>query len=404
MATHDDRSGETPTGPMPRRFIRIGIGGLVVLLVLLVVILASNLTRSAPSRHSQTSAPRADSIVQTPPATPRSRPEPLSVETGQRPSFRDPRGDPIARSAAIEQAQTPVDPLAAERKKRDFDSLYAGNVVVSYRPGETTGRRSDAPRRTVDGAPELPSTDDVVASVMRAVGGGAGRPALPGVPPDPGSGRASQSPAPGRTVAAQTETPPLDDSGPTHRVLESSIIDAVIVNRLDGGNDSPVIAKVTNPLYSHNGAYVLIPADTKIVGETRAVRQVGESRLVVVFHRLIFPNGSTKSLDQFKGLHVSGALGLKDHVNNHYVATFGAAAAMSVVTGAGQAIATRGLGGANGGTTVIAGSMGDGIGQATSQVLNRFLNRLPTITIREGNRFKVYITDDIELPAYPSTR
>jgi type IV secretion system protein VirB10 len=52
---------------------------------------------------------------------------------------------------------------------------------------------------------------------------------------------------------------------------------------------------------------------------------------------------------------------------------------------------------------VIAGSIGDATTQATMQVMNRFLNRLPTITIREGHRVKVYLTSDLELPAYAPT-
>ncbi len=51
-------------------------------------------------------------------------------------------------------------------------------------------------------------------------------------------------------------------------------------------------------------------------------------------------------------------------------------------------------------TVVIAGGVGDATSQATLQVMNRFLNRLPTITIREGHRVKVYLTSDIELPVY----
>jgi type IV secretion system protein VirB10 len=44
--------------------------------------------------------------------------------------------------------------------------------------------------------------------------------------------------------------------------------------------------------------------------------------------------------------------------------------------------------------------VGDATSQAAMQVMNRFLNRLPTITIREGHRVKVYLTSDVELPAY----
>ena len=50
---------------------------------------------------------------------------------------------------------------------------------------------------------------------------------------------------------------------------------------------------------------------------------------------------------------------------------------------------------------MIAGGATDSTAQATTQTMNRFLNRLPTITIREGHRVKVYLTADLDLPAYP---
>ena len=49
---------------------------------------------------------------------------------------------------------------------------------------------------------------------------------------------------------------------------------------------------------------------------------------------------------------------------------------------------------------MIAGNVSDTTAQATAQTMNRFLNRLPTVTIREGHRVKVYLTNDLELPAY----
>ena len=60
---------------------------------------------------------------------------------------------------------------------------------------------------------------------------------------------------------------------------------------------------------------------------------------------------------------------------------------------------TAGLGDGEGDrTVVIAGSGADAAAQATAQVMNRFLNRLPTITIREGHRVRVYVTSDLDLP------
>src|SRR5262249_42944608 len=106
-------------------------------------------------------------------------------------------------------------------------------------------------------------------------------------------------------------------------------------------------------------------------------------------------------LDQFAGLNQAGDAALHDQVNQHYWATFGAAAAIGLISGLGQYIGTVGFGQGSGDrTVVIAGGLGNATAEATAQVMNRFLNRLPTITIREGHRVKVYLTGDLELPAY----
>ena len=83
----------------------------------------------------------------------------------------------------------------------------------------------------------------------------------------------------------------------------------------------------------------------------------------------------------------------------------GAAAAVGLISGLSQYLGSAGLGSGDGDRTiVIAGGVGDATSQAAMQVMNRFLNRLPTITIREGHRVKVYLTSDIELPAYTAGR
>ena len=197
------------------------------------------------------------------------------------------------------------------------------------------------------------------------------------------------------------QTPPISAAGPLHRVLEGTVIDTVLTNRLDGTSAAPVNCLVTNALYSHTGRQVLIPAGARILGETKPVQAFGETRLAVSFHRLLMPDGRTYRLDQFLGLNQIGDAGLRDKVNQHYLSTFGAAAAVGLISGLSQYLGSAGLGSGDGNRTiVIAGGVGDATAQAAMQVMNRFLNRLPTITIREGHRVKVYLTSDIELPAY----
>lgn len=109
----------------------------------------------------------------------------------------------------------------------------------------------------------------------------------------------------------------------------------------------------------------------------------------------------TVSLDQFSGLNQLGDAALRDQVNHHYWSTFGAASAVGLISGLGQSLGTLGFGQGSGDRTmVIAGGSGNATSEATAQVLTRFLNRLPTITIREGHRIKVYVTSDLELPVY----
>ena len=178
-------------------------------------------------------------------------------------------------------------------------------------------------------------------------------------------------------------------------------MDAVLTNRLDGSAAAPVNCLITNPIYSHDGRFVLIPAGSRVLGETKPVQTLGETRLAVYFNRLVMPDGRTHRLDQFMGLNDIGDAGLRDQVNQHYKSTFGASAAVGLISGLAQFLGTAGFNRGDGDRTVIiAGGVGDATSQATAQAMNRFLNRPPSITIREGHRVKVYVTSDFELPAY----
>ena len=309
------------------------------------------------------------------------------------------------------QAPTEPDPLVAERKRREYESLFASNVVLSRRPesqrlavGDSAGPR---PRTTMtDGTlPPPPSIDDVADAVVRATTRLTPASATTGVA---GSAAAPSAPATlSATVASPSRdlrpvaTGPISSAGPLHPVLEGTVIDAVLTNRLDGSVAAPVNCLVTNAVYSHDGQYVLIPAGARALGETKPVQNFGETRLAVSFDRLVMPDGRTYRLDQFMGLNDIGDAGLRDQVNQHYKSTFGASAAVGLVTGLAQFLGTAGFSGGNGNRTVIvAGGVGDATAQSTAQVMNRYLNRPPNITIREGHRVKVYVTNDFQLPAY----
>jgi type IV secretion system protein TrbI len=191
-------------------------------------------------------------------------------------------------------------------------------------------------------------------------------------------------------------------TGQPYLVYEGSVLDTVLMNRLDGDAVGAVKVLVSNPLYSHDRQQVIIPDGTVVLGEAKKIGAAGfgqQRRLAVVFHRLIMPDGYSVDLDQFHGLDQIGEEGLKDKVNNHYLQIFGTSIALGVIAGAGEL--TQG-----GGTITTSGSQAftngaaASVSQSATTILDRFMQIPPTITIREGHRLKVYFTQDLLLPAY----
>jgi type IV secretory pathway VirB10-like protein len=333
----------------------------------------------------------------------------LDARTAQARLAESQASGPSARPVVEEPAsgrETP-DPIKEERRRREYDSLFATNVVISRRPesarlvsdrrSERVGVGSPAGRGLNDEVPAPPSLDAVADAVVRASTRFAGPAGTHQAAGDTTLSADSPS-APGVNPTKAAKPP---SEGAAHRILEGTVIDTVLINRVDGAAAAPVNCLVTGPVYSHDGQVLLIPSGSRILGETKPVQSFGENRLAVAFDRLLLPNGRAYELDHFIGLNEIGDAGLRDHVDQHYRSTFGASAAVGLLTGLAQSLTSWGTT-RTGSTVVIAGSAGDATAQATAQTMNRFLNRLPTVTIREGHRVKVYLTGDLELPAYQS--
>lgn len=191
-------------------------------------------------------------------------------------------------------------------------------------------------------------------------------------------------------------------TGQPYVLYEGTIIETILMNRLDGDASGPVKVMVTTPVYSHDHQHVLIPEGSVVLGESRKIGTAGfgqQRRLAVVFHRMIMPDGYSVDLDQFQGLNQIGETGLKDKVNNHYLTIFGTSIALGIIGGAAEMSSN---GGALTGNGVDAYKYGvaASLSENATTVLDRFINIPPTITIREGYRLKVYISQDLLLPAY----
>jgi type IV secretion system protein TrbI len=307
------------------------------------------------------------------------------------------------------------DPIQSEQKKRAYLSLFASNVALSYRdnpvPSEQdAGAVGPNPNSSVPATPGngLDSTAQI-AQLLKQL-----QPPIPAQVPAPP--QSSVAPPLATSSSAQNKTEAGHDTkevskpaatpsgtagvaaGKNYIVFEGTILEGVLMNRLDGSFVGPVECLLSDDVYSHDRQHLLIPAGTKILGEAKKVEALGQTRLAVAFHRLIMPDGFSVSLDQFQGLDQIGDTGLRDKVNNHYLRIFGT----SLAIGALGAVAETGTGSAfnESGSDLMRQQFASSMAQSSEQILDRFLNILPTVTIREGHRVKVYLSGDLALPDY----
>ena len=271
----------------------------------------------------------------------------------------------------LSPAQQAAQQLAIKERQLAYDSRFASNLVYAHQGEAASAQQTSAQAASSFVAPRT-------------------------------AGNVATESA-GQTTAKHSNEVNIDSAlGQPYVLYEGTVLDAVLMNRLDGDAVGPVKVLVSNPLYSHDHQHVLIPEGTVVLGEARKVGSAGfgqQRRMAVVFHRMIMPDGYSVDLDQFHGLDQIGQEGLKDKVNNHYLQIFGASIALGVVAGAAEIEQ-------GGGTITTSGSQAfttgaaSSVSQSATTVLDRFIQIPPTITIREGHRVKVYFTQDMLLPAY----
>lgn len=320
--------------------------------------------------------------------------------------------------ATIQAPQS--NPTKADLARREYLSLFASNVALTYRKGAAARKLGASPLASSgdtalpnSGEIGQPSSPDAQAEALRDAQ------ALAAMGPPPGWGMpVNQQPKPqltqppaltarpsGNVPGGRADNPNAavsgefnSSTGKKHVLFEGTIIPAVLMNRLNGSFSGPVNCLITENIYSHDREHVLIPAGTKVLGEAQKVSAFGQERLAVFFHRLIMPDDYSVSLDQFKGLDQEGATALHDKVNNHYVRIFGASLAVGILGGIGET-GTGNIYTQSALDRTRAG-FGESMAESGERILDRFLNIMPTITIREGTRVNVYLSNDLLLPDY----
>jgi type IV secretory pathway VirB10-like protein len=188
-----------------------------------------------------------------------------------------------------------------------------------------------------------------------------------------------------------------------YTVMAGTVIAAALVTGLDSDLPGQVIATVTAPVFdSVTGHTLLIPQGSRLLGTYDSQVAFGESRAMVVWTRLILPDGRSVVLDRLPGADAQGYAGVADTVDNHWGRLIGGAVLTSAL-GVGAELAspeTQTTG--NNGEIVIATRNGvqDTVNQVGQELTRRNLDIKPTIKVRPGFPLRVLVSKDLVLESY----
>jgi type IV secretion system protein VirB10 len=183
-----------------------------------------------------------------------------------------------------------------------------------------------------------------------------------------------------------------------YELLAGTIISASLITGLNSDLPGTVVAQVTEDTYdTAKGRYLLLPRGSRLIGVSDSVIAFGQRRALVVWQRIVMPNGTSIQIDNLPATDAAGYTGLEDKVDYH-TWTLLKGIAMSTLLGVG----TQATFGGNNSDLVeaIRQSAQESTSQAGQRIVEKDLNIQPTITVRPGWPLRVILNKDCLLQPY----
>ena len=282
------------------------------------------------------------------------------------------------------------DPEDALRK--EAEAAAASSVFFrSGKPRQTAGAAAQA----APGAPSAMAAFDPLA---------AGPAPTAAQPADPTAVQNRQEQKEAFLKGGSTET---RNSGNLHmpaspyQVMAGTVIAAALVTGIKADLPGDVIATVTEPVYdTATGKFLLIPQGSRILGRYNSQVSYGQSRVQMVWNRIILPDTSSLTLDNLVGTDPAGYAGVEDEVDRHWGRIL-AGAALTTLLGVGAELAAP-ENRQDGNRIIIAGRDGlqDSVNQVGQEITRRNMNIQPTLTSRPGLPVRIIVNRDLVLRPY----
>lgn len=188
------------------------------------------------------------------------------------------------------------------------------------------------------------------------------------------------------------------------------IIHGIMVTGVNSDLPGQVLGQISRNVYDTvTGKHLLIPMGTKIYGIYDSNVTYGQNRLLLVWQRLVFPNGYTLELENIQGADLMGQAGFKGKVNNHFLKLLRSVLLSSAITAATSRLDNVNVNVDTGSRSRV--SIGTGASAASEKIqsigeklVEKDLNRQPTIYVKKGYKFNIIVNKDIVLVPYNQLR
>lgn len=180
------------------------------------------------------------------------------------------------------------------------------------------------------------------------------------------------------------------------------VIPAIMLSGINSELPGQVMAQVSRNVYdTPTGRYLLIPQGARLIGSYNSGIQYGQSRILMAWQRIVFPDGRTLDLGAMPGADQAGYAGFHDKVNNHYIRLFTSAILLSGVIAGVELSQNKDSksdtepSNSQRASDALSEALGQSLGQTLTELFRKNLSIAPTLEIRPGYRFNVMVTKDM---------
>ena len=193
----------------------------------------------------------------------------------------------------------------------------------------------------------------------------------------------------------------VQDKASPYIVQAGTIIPAALITGIKSDLPGQITAQVTEHVYdSPTGSHLLIPQSARLIGQYDSQVAFGQRRVLLVWNRIVMPDGTSIVLERLPGTDTQGFSGLEDEVDHHWGKLF-RAAALSTLLGIGTQLS---IDEESEIARAIRESAQDSVSDIGQQIVRRQLNIQPTLTVRPGFPIRIIVNRDLVMQPYGSTK